>query len=273
MRKQTPGFSRLGLKYNPFEPAASGPTVAADEIWIPQSWQRKLEQRMEQTAGTTTPKAVALVGEYGSGKTVLLRWLERSYFSKHRIQAFYFENPGVKFYDLANNWFRQVGRFELAKALVELLGPETKGLHGELFETDFLSWLGMLQSDKRRANEVTNKLQDAILKKNITEDEEIARRMAKLIMDTPSRPYFEYKDFVAGRTGSLVAQGQEAKYFKAFIRATRQTAAVDCIAFLVDEFEEISLGKSLTTREAHGACPFLSGMVVASLVHFMRSDG
>ena len=92
-------ISRLGLKYNPFEPAASGAPVS--DLWIPGRWKSKLDDFFEAMQHTEGPKAYAILGEYGSGKTYLLKYLERQYLPDFRIRPFFFDNPGVQFYDLA----------------------------------------------------------------------------------------------------------------------------------------------------------------------------
>ena len=65
-------------------------------------------------------KAIVVVGEYGTGKTCLLQWLHREVLPSRQIKSFYFDNPGVQFYDLANMLLRTIGRKEFAKFIWEL---------------------------------------------------------------------------------------------------------------------------------------------------------
>ena len=82
-------------------------------------------------------------------------------------------------------------------------------------------------------------------------DEEIALKLARMIIETPRRPFFEYRDFISGGTSSLVPAREEAQYFRALIRALRGAGGLSSIAFLIDEFEEIALQKRLTKKAAH----------------------
>ena len=95
-----------------------------------------------------------------------------------------------------------------------------------------------------------NDLQEAIKKSAITEDDEIAHRFARLIAETPRKPFFEYKDFLVSKSDSLVAHGQEPRYFTAILKTLRLADNVDRVAFLLDEFEQISLRKRLTAKDS-----------------------
>lgn len=48
-----------------------------------------------------------------------------------------------------------------------------------------------------------------------------------------------------------MAEKEEAPYFAAVLRSLRFTGNAEAIGFLLDEFEEISLQKQLTRRQAH----------------------
>jgi hypothetical protein len=119
-------LERLRLRFNPFEPAASGVPMV-DKLWVPDRWAHPLQQFLDTLQITQGPKAYAILGEYGSGKTYLLRWMEREELSKRQIRPFFFDNPGVQFYDLANSLLRQLGREEFAKSLWEFLNPSIPG--------------------------------------------------------------------------------------------------------------------------------------------------
>ncbi len=244
-------YERLGLKYNPFEPAASGIPVSG-ELWIPERWKLPIQKFLDTLQHTPGPKAFAILGEYGSGKSYLLQWLAREELPKEsrRIQPFLFDNPGVQFYDLANQLFRQVGREEFAKSLWEFLSPILPGYQPSFFDKGFRDWLFYVWKHRRESDAIrvlSNKIQEY----SIATDEEIRHKLARLLIETYDKPYFEYKDFVAGKRGSLVAEGEEAPYFAAVLRALKLTGNAESIAFLIDEFEEISLQKRLTKRQAH----------------------
>jgi len=242
-------YTRLKLRFNPFEPAASGVPISGT-LQVPERWSQPLQNFLATMAHTSGAKAYAILGEYGSGKTYLLRWLEREALPEHRIRPFFFDNPGVQFYDLANTLFRQIGREEFAKALWEFLNPQLPGFQPSLFGDSFQGWLQSVKK-YRREEEAVRVLAQQIRNKEITSDEEISYKLGRLIVETYDRPYFEYKDFVAGRRGSLVAEREEAPYFAAILSALRLTGSAEAVAFLLDEFEEVSLQKRLTKRQAH----------------------
>lgn len=241
-------LSQMGLQFNPFEPAASGVPLGGD-FWLPVSWKHPLQQLLSSTGQGRGAKALALAGEYGAGKSYVLRWLHQVEFPKRRIKAFYFDNPGVQFYDLANALLRDIGRKDFSKSLWELAATHVTNYQRGLFSDGFDSYLRGYWKPARQAQVLAN-LQGAILAAKITTDEEIAHRLARIVAETPSKPYFEYRDFVAGKT-ALVAEREEAPYFAAILKTLRLAAGIEAVAFLVDEFEEISLLKQLSRREAH----------------------
>ncbi len=241
-------FTRLKLRFNPFEPAASGVPII-DGLWVPERWASPLRHFLDEMQHTQGAKAFAILGEYGSGKTYLLRWLEHEELPKRRVRAFFFDNPGVQFYDLANALLRQLGREEFAKSLWEFLDPRLP-TQSSLFGNSFQEWLRAIKR-YRQEDEAIRELSRKIREKGIADDEEIRYKLAQLIVGTYERPYFQYKDFVAGRRGALVPEKEEAPYFAAILRALRLTGGAESVAFLIDEFEEVSLQKRLTKRQAH----------------------
>jgi type II secretory pathway predicted ATPase ExeA len=243
-------LERLGLRFNPFEPAASGAPLGL-ELWIPARWGTQIQKLLDTLEGGQGVKALAIQGEYGSGKTYLLRWLELVELPLHRrIRPYFFDNPGVQFYDLANRLLRQVGRYEFAKMLWEYLSPELPGFQMTLFEQGLIPWLRSVKKFKRQ-DDALSVMAKAIKERDIASDEEIAYKLAQIVVGTLDQPYFEYRDFVAGRRGAVVAEKEEAPYFTAIIRILKEAGHSTAIAFLVDEFEEISLQKRLTRKQAY----------------------
>ena len=243
---------RLGLVFNPFEPAAAGPPIGIVCAPPPaiENRIRQLVAGLEPTRGT---KVIPIVGQYGTGKTCLLRWLHDVVLPERRIRPFYFDNPGVHFYDLANTLLRDVGRKDFAKFIWEFAGPHvTAPYQRSLFHKSFEEYLraenGPRQSRVRGVAEV---LQSAILSAGITVDEQIAHCLARIVADAVRKPYFEYRDFLPQQTDSLVAEAQEAPYFRAILATLARGSGASGIAFLIDEFEEIGLQKRLTKRAAH----------------------
>jgi hypothetical protein len=242
-------MEKLGLLFNPFAPAASG-TFLVDDLWIPKSWEDKLNENLNLLASGKGVKALPIIGEYGSGKSFVLTWLKENYFIKKRILPFIFDNPGLDFYELANKLLRQIGRYEFSKSLWELLIQDSKLLKPQLFKWTFSEWLELIVKEKKKG-EAIDEFMQLIKDKGITTDEEIAYRLAYIIVETAEKPFFEYRDFIAGRKGTLVVEKEEAPYFSSIIKILQKTNNVEGVAFLIDEFEEIALQKRLNKKQAH----------------------
>ena len=245
-------LSKLGLAFNPFEPAASGPPVG-----IATSPPRPLADRLSNFVETRRhargPKVLVILGDYGTGKTCLLRWLHDRLLPDQRIKPFYFDNPGVHFYDLANTLLRAIGRKDFAKFIWEFAGQHlSTSYQRNLFRQGFEEYLSVQSRPRRRdRQDVVEPLQKAIMSAKVTSDEEIAHCLARIVTDAVRKPYFEYRDFLPSKTGSLVAEAAEAPYFGAILTTLARGSGTDAIAFLIDEFEEIGLQKRLTKRAAH----------------------
>ncbi len=245
-------LTHLGLAYNPFAPSAAGAPIGGD-LWLPRSWKDRLQGFLDSLIETQGVRALAIFGEYGSGKSYILQWLHREELPRRRIKPYYFDNPGVQFYDLANSLFRQIGRKNFSKALWELAAPHVSSYQRSMFLSGFEEYLrGQARGrGRQQQGEVLSDLQKAILEVGITRDEEIAYRLARVVVDTPTKPYFQYRDFVGGKSDSLVAEREEAPYFSAILTTLRLSAGITSVAFLLDEFEEVALQKILSRHEAH----------------------
>lgn len=246
-------FQKFELSANPFEPAATGAPIAAPvapESVLPQSLTEKVVTHLEELRKGEGAKGIVIVGDYGSGKTCLLQWLHRRIFPERRIKSFYFDNPGVQFYDLANALLRTIGRKDFAKFIWELAKPHVQYKNqGDLFRSDFEEYLSAVHPREQR--DITLRLQKAIRRTNWVPDEEIAHCLAKIVTDLVRKPYFEYRDFVPRQSGSVVAEGEEAPYFGAILQTILKGTGAAGVGFLIDEFEEIGLQKRLTKRAAH----------------------
>lgn len=241
---------RLGWRSNPFEPSASGAPLLGDIVLSP-SLIENTQTVLDSNETGQGPKVVVIVGEYGIGKSTLLHWMLRQWFPSRTLIPFYFDNPGVQFYDLANRLLRAIGRKTFAKFLWELAGSYVDTpIQQNLFRKGFENYL-ITSSRRSRSADITPPLQDAILDAKITQDEQIAHCLAKIITGIPNTPYFSYHDFVPRHKNSIVAEKEEAPYFTAILNTIRRGTGARGIAFLIDEFEEIGLQKRLTKRAAH----------------------
>ena len=256
-----PGLlSALKLAYNPFEPAATGPPLSGAPLFVPDNAKqraRTIIQTLQTGAGV---KALVVVGEYGSGKSCLLQWLNSEVFPERHIRSFYFDNPGVQFYDLANRLLRTIGRKDFAKFIWELAGSHSTGYQPSLFHEGYEKYLNAW-SRRQRSTQVIASLQDGIIEAGVTSDEQIAHCLARIVTDVIKQPYFEYRDFVPRQKGSVVPEGEEASYFRAILKTIEAGMNARGTAFVIDEFEEIGLQKRLTKRAAYDYLTTLKRLV------------
>ena len=242
-------LDRCGLRINPFDPVASGPPVDGPPL-APQSLEQPLRDRIDAQRETTGAKLTVIVGEYGSGKTYCLRWLEDKVFPSLNVRPFFFQDPGVQFYDLADSWLRMIGRKNLAKTLWELVHTTAPGQQQDLFLSGYEAYVRNVRT-KADAKMLALPLIELFRDSGVTDDEEIAHCLARIVVETPLKPNFEYRDFVVRSPGAVVAERQEARYFEALLKALSAASESRGIAFLLDEFEEIGLNDRTRRRTAH----------------------
>ena len=243
-------LQRLGLNRNPFPPATTG-TGFVDDLSLPSHWEADLRKRIRQLAESQGDKALVIVGGYGTGKSFILNWIQAEVLPDFRIKSFFFENPGVAFYDLANHLMRQVGRYEVAKALWEMLYKpnESEAAQQQLFPLAFGDWLGTL-NNRTHYDRAIRILSQSMKDQDLATDEEILNKLSRLIVETGERPYFEYRDFVPRSSRSLVAEREEPRYFQTLVKILGRILNADGIAFLLDEFEDIALTRRLNRNQA-----------------------
>ena len=253
---------RYRLASNPFEPSATG-TPLWGELRPPRELAENTGKLIDIYRSGTGVKAIMVVGEYGMGKTCLLEWMQKSVFPKLKISPYYFHNPGVHFYALANSLLNTIGRKNFAKFIWELAGSHiTEPYQGSLFESGFDAYLSSVSlRSKQNREETTHAMQSAILAAGVTGNEQIAHCLARIAIEVPRKPYFEYRDFVPRQQGNVVAEGEEAPYFRAVLKTICEGTGADAIAFLVDEFEEISLQTRLTRNAALGYLATLKRLI------------
>ncbi len=257
----------LLLAANPFEPAATGAPLYGS-FQPPQALEKETRDLFDRHGAGSGVRAIIVVGEYGTGKSCLLEWLHREYCRRERLRSFYFDNPGVHFYDLANSLLRTLGRKDFAKSLWELVRSHVGERQRTLFDRDFEVYLERISRSRANQPRFTIELQKAVRAAGLADDDEVAHCLARIVTDVVRKPYFEYRDFVPRQAGSIVPENEEAPYFRSILKTIQKAYAANGIMFLIDEFEEIGLQKRLTRRAAHD---YLATM--KRLVNLSQSDG
>lgn len=246
---------RLQLRFNPFEPSSSGPP-SSTVLTLPDTLNKNIVQELDILEQETGARGLFIVGEYGCGKTCLLRWLHTQELPARRFETFCFSNPRVRFYELADSLIREIGRKELAKMIWELISPPTPTLphQGDLALSDFENYIALPRNRNiRRIYDVRIKesLESWIQKANITNDNNIANSLAQFVTSTVDHSYFRYNDYVSCGRDILAAEDESAPYLNALVKMVMRARGVDDIALLIDEFEELGLRKRLTRKAAN----------------------
>ena len=250
---ESDGLRRFNLKFNPFPPATTG-VAFLDNVKLPRSWETQLQTHLDHLNLGRGDKALAIVGRYGSGKSFVLHWIGHKVLPQYRLRPYNFDNPGVAFYDLANKLLSQIGRYALAKALWELLyhanmEPE---IQPQLIQSwDYSDWLSTLSARRGqpRRRRIIERLAEKMGEDALATEGEIAYKFARLIVDTLDRPYFHYRDFVPQSTTAIVAKEKEAAFFRTLIKMLIRIHEIKGVAFLIDEFEDVALGRRLSKRQ------------------------
>ena len=113
----------------------------------------------------------------------------------------------------------------------------------------FNEWLATLANRSVRSGAI-DELTRSIRQSGLATDEEIANKFARVVVETRERPYYEYRDFVPRAPKNIVAEREEASYFRSLIRILRGILGVQGIAFLIDEFEDVAMARRLTKAQA-----------------------
>lgn len=256
-------IQKYKLSRNPFPPAASGIDVEKG-LYIPPKWKEKIGKYYETLCHGRGAKAFPIIGEYGSGKTVLLKGYLKNFFEDKRIKTIYFENPGVEFYDLANTLMRSLGRYEFSKTLWEMCKEHLAEKERLLFPMTFTQMLSTLNTKidrEKKALEFSDVIQNKL---NLTDEPEVAYKLGLMIAETSSKPYFSYRDFVASTKSAYVPEKEESKYFKAIINTIIKSYGVKGVAFLIDEFEEISFPRRMTHKQTYEYLATLRSLIEIS---------
>ena len=169
------------------------------------------------------------------------------FFWKRKLKAFYIENPGVNFYEIANRVLQSIGRYEFSKALFEISKPYLS-LQRTLVEIDYDTFLVGLKTKTER-DKKTYDLQRVLLEKvKLCSSDAVAYSFAKMVIETKIKPYLDYRDFVSEGHSPAVPKDMEPQYFNALITAINKIYGTEGVAFLLDEFEDLTLGSRLSER-------------------------
>ncbi len=116
-------YARLGLSRNPF-PASGNPPPSPSIPPYPEVY-RQVTDFVISFLRSQQSRGLVLLGDYGTGKTYHLRWIQALLEAKPEvaIRVVSVETPGLEPYDLVRDILAQIGDQELAKAVWALALP------------------------------------------------------------------------------------------------------------------------------------------------------
>ena len=249
MTERSQVLKRLHLEFNPFEPFGSGAPLSG-EIALQNRIESRIRDILDNLQSTSKPRCILVIGDDGIGKTCFLQWLHAKVFREQRIKSFFFENPSVSFFRLANSFLEIVGRKSLAKSIWEISNPMSDVAESRQFH--HASYEKLLASEHQpifRPRDISF-IRDSILDSGITQDEDIARFLTQFIARTKTELNSDYRDYLPRSSDEFVAESEEAPYFRALLKSISHGVGAKGIAFLIDEFKEFGLQARLTRQTA-----------------------
>lgn len=250
-------YEQYGLIRNPF-PVAGIAIESIDVPPFPKSVIDKFESVVKKIESSRGDKALAVIGQYGSGKTTFMHHIVEKSFIGKNYATFYFGDPGIRFYDLANQLLRQIGRYNFARALWEMSKTSKKIFkNSTLVPLDFDQYLRSIYPAKRKSSDIKRNKELEIGRLStffkeeakLTKDEEISRKLAQLVIETGEKPFFDYFQFREVKD-LLVAVKKESDYFAALITAIMKMYETRGVVFLIDEIENIAVNKNIGPARA-----------------------
>lgn len=138
----------LGLNFNPFPPTGiTGSGVFPSGFYLVPSHHDQLSEFVRRSLGENDFCGLVILGEYGAGKTALLKYFEgqvsRAQGQGHPVAAYYVSNPGTSFADVLQSMVRAIGRDVLQKYAWAFFLVQLK--EGVKENNTFLEEIGLVQ--------------------------------------------------------------------------------------------------------------------------------
>lgn len=276
--------SPSGLLYNPFP--VTGLSGSGDERAIPPVEPGITDQVQEfLTSAIRSSQFVGMtvVGDFGFGKTHLLRWIEyviNSSTAKARgqvVRAYYVSNPGIRPMDVLMAVTRVIGEEEFRKMIWSIIASdleerfEGSGVPGlrsalgddtpqsSLFGVPEESWrnladpeslanLGTFLVRYRDTYLPPRKLREYAIRTlaTVAQNRIVTNALVSMLLDDDAQAFSSWTSLTSSETQRRLGVPQQ-DYFRSIVGIVRKNG-IGSIFLLIDEFEDV-VGVRLSVRE------------------------
>lgn len=266
--------SPVGLKYNPFPVAGIGDTDAKNipplEPAIADHIRGFLKAALESGKFT----GMTVVGDFGMGKTHLLRWIEHVINSgttklrDQKVKAYYISNPGVRPMDILMAVTKAIGEENFRKMIWTIVAADLQqrmkehgpkairsafdvdahqsllGLTDEqvaaMMRNDALASFGKFRERYQAAFLPPRALRQyiGIVLRGVTPNLDVVQTLSSMLLDDEMKSFTSWI-FLTSAEGRQQLKVPQADYFQAILEVIKRNG-VGYIFLLVDEFEDIT---------------------------------
>lgn len=276
------GVSPAGLRFNPFPVTGIGGT--GDEPVIPpldDSVTRQVREFLRAALSSHSFTGMVVTGDFGFGKTHLLRWIERvvntstARVNGGAVRAYYVSNPGIRPMEVLMAVTRAIGQEEFRKMIWTVVAADLRarldagGLQSvhdaltagssqslfspqddqlrELMQPDVLDSLGKFYQLYTSFTLSERALREHVWRAlaTVTDNLDVVRALTSVLLDDDLQAFSSWVSLISvdGRQQLRVPQPD---YFAAILEIVKRNGIATAF-LLIDEFED-AVGMRLTSR-------------------------
>lgn len=291
-------YSNMGLERNPFPVASiTSPEYVSDLPPLRDDHLQTIFEFIRTTATEGRYSGMAVIGDYGFGKTHFLRWFEGKInsLSKGSLSAIYVRDPGASSRELLFAMVRAIGEeslrkkvwFVVQKALVDAVKKNGIRFLGEFRETDPMQ-RRLTEEDPERYRELVSETSLANLQQFLEtfDSLQLSREKLRQFFESELRPLVgnlavaeQFASFVAKpeheayRSWIALASGTPKQlpvlhddYFRAMLGILKANGVTHTYV-LLDEFEDVAIVR-LTPRKTLEYAAGLRMLIDTNLTDF-----
>lgn len=276
------GPSPTGLQFNPFPVTGIS---APGEVRVLSPVDPMLVDRVKEFLLTALQAnqftGMVVVGDFGFGKTHLLRWIEYlingagAEMPNNSVRAYYVSNPGIRPMEILMAVIRAIGEEEFRKMIWSvvasdlrtkyrraglpsiltafkvdqgsLLAPSEESLKA-LVNDDSLASLGIFRERYRATSLLSPPLRDyvASVLTTVSDNLDVVRALTSVLLDDEMTAFTSWISLSSSEAGKPLRIPQH-DYFRAILRVLKENG-LGRIFLLIDEFEDV-IGMRLSVRQ------------------------